>query len=224
MIMVRLISTLTRIEGRNYVLQLEDGSIKRVPFFAIHYSSLPGSWLDSSGRIAIGTRIPVTLQPDGKVYPDHSILPPHGRPRLRMPEFDDLEKKSYTVPDTCARVISSFVNSAKEGWRLVTFCDDFGYLTGMPSNIRSNKEEWLTAFKNSLTMLLGGEKVFVSQLNFIFERESGYDYLVITGPSKWPRLLWVSGNRLYFRDGASSPLLAGQQIVDFIGSWLHKTA
>lgn len=219
--MLKTSATLIRIEGRLYVLRLEDGSVKRVPFHVIHYSSLPAGWLDTSGCLSIGTRIPVVLQPEGRLFPDHSVLPPHGRPRLPMPEFDLFEKKSAAHPDVCARAISSFVNSGKEGWRLVVFCDDFGYLTGMPSHIRSNKEEWLAAFKNSLTMLLGNEKVFVSQLNFSFERESGYDYLVITGPSSWSRLLWVSGNRLYFRDGASSPLLTGQQIVDFVGSWLR---
>lgn len=215
-------ATLIGIEGRNYVLRLEDCSVKRVPFHAIHYSTLPCSMLDKSGRISLGTIIPVVIQPDGRrIFPDHSVLPPHGRPRLPMPESDLLEEKSAPHPDVCARAISSFVNSGKEGWRLVLFCDDYGYLTGIPNNIRSNKEEWLVGFKNSLAQLLGGEKVFVSQLVFSFQKVMGYEYLVITGPATWKRLLFVSGNRLYFRDGAQSPLLSDQQIVDFIGTWLR---
>lgn len=209
------------IEGRYYSLKLENGINKRVPFHAIHYSTLPNEWLDSAGRLAIGTRIPVILMPDGRVFPDHSVLPPHGRPRLPLQESDLLERKAAAHPDVLARVIASFVNSGKEGWQLVIFCDDYGYLTGMPRNIRSCKEEWATGLKNTLCQLLGGEKVFVSQLNFSFEKEEGYDYLVITGPSSWNRLLWVSGNRLYYRDAAQSPLLTGQQIVDYVSTWLR---
>lgn len=215
-------ATLIKVEGRYYCLRLEDGTLKKVPFHAIHYSTIPAFWLDGAGRISIGIRIPVILLPDGRVFPDHAFLPPHGRPRLPFPESDLLERKASPHADMLARVISSFVNSGKEGWRLVVFADDYGYLTGMPATIRSNKEEWLVGLKNSLTQILGGEKIFVSQLNFSFEKESGYDYLVISGPGVWSRLLWVSGNRIYFRDGAQSPLLSGQQIVDFISSWLKS--
>ena len=221
--MIRQEAILSKIDGRYYILQLEDGSVKKVPFKAIHYCTLPGCWLDGAGRVAIGTHIPVTLLPDGRVFPDHSVLPPHGRPRLPFPEDDLLEMKLSPHADVCARVISSFVNSGREGWRLVVGCDDFGYIAGLPGYIRSNKEEWVAGFKNTLVQLLGGEKVFVSRLDFSFRKEAGLDYLVISGPATWPRLLWVNGNRLYFRDGASSPLLAGQQIVDFVQSWL-KTA
>ena len=220
--MVKLSANLMSIEGRYYCLRLENGMTKRVPFHAIHYSNLPNEWLDSSGRLTIGIRIPVILMPDGRVFPDHSVLPPHGRPRLPLQESDLLERKSAAHPDVLARVIASFVNSGKEGWQLVVFSDDYGYLTGMPRNIRSSKEEWVTGLKNTLCQLLGGEKVFVSRLSFTFEREDGYDYLVISGPSSWNRLLWVSGNRLYYRDAAQSPLLTGQQIVDFVSTWLRS--
>lgn len=221
--MKKLYSTLIQVEGRYYILRLENGMVKKVPFHVIHFCNLPTSWLDKSGKVVVGTRIPLCLLSDGRVFPDHNVLPPHGRFRIPMPESDLLEKKSAPHPETEARIISSFVNSGKQGWKLVLFCDDFGYLTGMPATIRSNKEEWLAGFKNSLAQHLGDEKFFVSQLNFSFQREAGLDYLLVTGPGSWPRLLFVNGSRLYFRDGAQSPLLAGQQIVDFIGSWL-KTA
>ena len=220
--MEKLSAYLMSVEGRYYCLRLEDGTTKRVPFHAIHYSTLPNEWLDSSGRLSIGTSIPVILMPDGRVFPDHSVLPPHGRPRLPLQESELLERKAAAHPDILARIIASFVNSGKDGWQLVVFCDDYGYLTGMPRNIRSCKEEWVSGLKNTLCQLLGGEKVFVSRLDFSFEREDGYDYLVISGPSSWNRLLWVSGNRLYYRDAAQSPLLAGQQIVDFVSTWLRS--
>lgn len=159
-----------------------------------------------------GQSFPVAIKSDGRCAPDIRVHP--YKFKVPVTECVHHEFKLSPNPQVMARPIAA-ANNAGVSLDLWVGVDDDGAIKGINEYV-SDRNQAQAQWGNTLSQLFSDTDFVIQNLSWEWKVSMGNRLYLIIHVTPSNRLLWISGNKLPVRNGASSPLLTGRDLERFI--------